>query len=114
MSGQYIWKKFNPDFTKIDTRLQAKDLSPRGNNTHFIARSFKKTSQDELKPKKTNKNKPSIREDSQNTKPINNNNINNQQLSSNKDNGNNIGERYNSLNSDVCNHLLEQRKGGVV
>ena len=47
MSGQYIWKKFNIDWTKIDAKLLTKDLSPRADSSHFITDSFKKSSQEE-------------------------------------------------------------------
>jgi hypothetical protein len=96
MSGQYIWKKFNIDWTKIDANVLTKDLSPRAEDTHFITDSFKKSSQEELKtkPKKAKKITPFINTESLASK------LNvvhpNAQTQNHK-----LMDRYNTINSDA-------------
>lgn len=97
MSGPYNWKKFNPDFKKFDTKLLTKDLSPRNTSTHFIANSFKKISQEELKPRTTKPNtkKTQYQNDSLTQKKTQENSTATNQKDHQID-------RYNSLNSEQC------------
>lgn len=95
MSGQYIWKKFQFDWTKIDAKLLTKDLSPRAEDSHFITDSFKKSSQEELKtkPRKAKKITPFINTESLASKL----NVIHPNAQTQKDK---LMDRYNSLNSD--------------
>lgn len=104
MSGQYLQKKFNIDWSKFDTRLQTKDLSPRNNDSHFIADSFKKSGQ-EIDPKtkvqlKAKKVTPFTCNNNESVTKNNQNSSNMLKEQYNASVHNKLMDRYNSLNSD--------------
>ena len=104
MSGQYLQKKFNIDWSKFDTRLLTKDLSPRNNDSHFIADSFKKSGQEsDPKLKAFNKAKKVTPFTCNNIESVNKNTTTNSNMLKEQYNvsqQNKLMDRYNSLNSD--------------